>query len=420
MKKYFLNEDAFMKDLKGLMQIKTVNRNCGKMDEKTPLGEGVYNAIQYLLDLGKSFGFKTKMLDGYCGWIEIGEGDRMIAVLGHVDVVPVDSEGWISDPFDANLIDGKVYGRGICDDKGPTLLTLYAMKALVDNNVKLDKRIRLIIGGDEESGAWECMKRYRETEEIPECAFSPDGDYPATYAEKGIIHVTISRDLDLENVLTLEGGSAYNIVPSKATATYNGKTYEAEGKAAHASRPELGVNATIELCKKLKAEGVDHPFVDLMLIATKEGFNIDMEDAPSGKLTLNPAIAHVDKDTAYVKCDIRMPVTVKKEDVVTNIQNAVAKYGFKAEDDFLLDSLYVKADSKLVTTLQDIYKEYTGRNDEPIAVGGGTYARTFDNAVAFGPLLPGEENTNHKTNECWDYNNMMLTYQIIAACIERL
>lgn len=421
MNHYPLDEKAMFESLRGLMQIHTINHNCGPVTDEMPLGEGVYHALQYVLNLAEKMGFKTKMLDGYSGWIEAGEGEKMVANLCHVDTVPVEETGWKADPFDATLLDGKVYGRGICDDKGPTILSLYALKALVDAGKLKDKRVRLIVGGDEESGAWVCMKRYRETEEIPVCAFSPDGDYPATYAEKGIMHVTVSRDLDASvKPISLEGGKTYNIVPAAATAVADGKTYEAEGKAAHASRPELGVNATRELCKKLAAAGVDHPFVRLMEIADTKGWGIDFEDEPSGKLTLNPAISVVTAESASVKCDLRVPVTIKPEQVVEAINAKVAPLGFKAECDFVLGALYVPKDSALVNTLQRVYKDCTGRDDQPISVGGGTYARTFENAVAFGPLLPGEENTNHKTNECWDYENMKLTYQILANVMEQL
>lgn len=400
------------------MQFDATNRNCGEVNDKMPLGKGAYDALCYMEKLGREMGFKTRMLDGYSMWIEAGEGERMIAVLGHVDTVPVEKEGWVASPYDATLIDGKVYGRGICDDKGPTVLSLHAMKALSDAGKLKGKRVRLIVGADEESGQWVCMKRYRDTEETPECSFSPDGDYPATYAEKGIIHVTISGKCPTG--LEISAGASYNIVPAAAKASIGGKTYQSEGKAAHASRPELGVNALRELCKKLAGDGIDHPFVRMVNQADYKGLNIELSDEPSGKLTFNPAIVEI-KDGVYsLKCDIRMPVTLKPEDVVARIDASVKPLGFKAESDFFLAPLYVKKDSKLVTTLQEVYKDCTGRDDAPVAVGGGTYARTFPNAVAFGPLLPDEENTNHKTNERWDYKNMLLTYQIIANVIEKL
>ena len=421
MNHYPLDEKAMFADLRGLLQIESTNHNCGPVTEEMPLGEGVYRALQYVENRAKELGFRTKMLDGYSLWVEAGQGDRLVANLCHVDTVPVEKEGWAANPYDATLLDGKVYGRGICDDKGPTILSLYALKALVDAGKLTDKRVRLIVGGDEESGAWTCMKRYRQTEEIPECAFSPDGSYPATYAERGVFHITVSRKLDSTiKPLTLEGGKTYNIVPAYATAMVDGKTYEAQGKAAHASRPELGINATRELCKQLAADGVDHPFVRLMEMADPKGWGIDFEDEPSGKLTLNPAISVVNSDFAQVQCDLRVPVTFTPEQVVQAIQQKVSPLGFDVVCDFVLPSLYVPKDSPLVQTLQKVYQDCTGRQEEPIAVGGGTYARTFENAVAFGPLLPGEENSNHKTNERWDYQNMLLTYKILANVMELL
>ena len=412
------HKDEFLEDLAVLVAIPSVKT---EPSGDCPYGRNTAKALSQSLSIAEKYDLYTENWENYVAIVQIEPGRRMLDILAHLDVV-APGDGWeVTKPYTMKISEGKVYGRGICDDKGPTILSLYALKALVEAGKLKDKRVRLIVGGDEESGAWVCMKRYRETEELPVCAFSPDGDYPATYAEKGIMHVTVSRDLDASVApLTLEGGKTYNIVPAFAKAEFNGKTYESEGKAAHASRPELGINATRELCKKLAADGVDHPFVKLMKIADTEGWGIDFEDEPSGKLTLNPAISVVTPTHAEVKCDLRVPVTYKPEDVTAAINKTLAPLGFKAECDFVLGSLYVPKDSELVTTLQRVYKDCTGRDEQPISVGGGTYARTFENAVAFGPLLPGEENTNHKTNECWDYSNMLLTYQIIANVMEQL
>ena len=180
MKQYQIDKEQFISDLQGLLRIKSVRFDCGPETEKAPLGQGIYDAIEYMLELGRRFGFRTKNVDGYCGWIEMGEGDRMVGIIAHVDTVPVESEGWIAPPFDGTVIDGRIYGRGTSDDKGPAMVALYAMKAVADSGVKLDKRVRLILGGDEEAGEWSCMKRYRQTEELPSCAFTPDAEYPTT------------------------------------------------------------------------------------------------------------------------------------------------------------------------------------------------------------------------------------------------
>ena len=408
MKQYQIDKEQFISDLQGLLRIKSVRFDCGPETEKAPLGQGIYDAIEYMLYLGRRFGFRTKNVDGYCGWIEMGEGDRMVGIIAHVDTVPVESEGWIAPPFDGTVIDGRIYGRGTSDDKGPAMVALYAMKAVADSGVKLDKRVRLILGGDEEAGEWSCMKRYRQTEELPSCAFTPDAEYPTTYAEKGILHVRISAALDAQvKPISLICENAYNVVPAFASAVVDGVQYEAQGKAAHAMAPELGVNALLGLCGQLREKGVDHPFIKLCGIANAEGFGIAFSDEPSGKLTINPSIAKVDAQSAELRCDIRIPVTFTDKQVVEAIAEKVAPLGFTVENEYFQPPLYVEKDSPLVATLQRVYRDCTGREDEPVSTGGGTYARAFENAVAFGALFPDEEVTYHKTNENWNVENML-------------
>ena len=248
MKHYPLNEKQFLADLRGLLQIKSVNGGCGPVTDEAPLGKGVYDALEYMLALGRKFGFRTKNLDGYCGWIEMGEGSRLVGIIAHVDTVPVEEDGWLAPPFDGTVIDGRLYGRGACDDKGPAMTALYAMKAVADSGLTPGKRVRLILGGDEEAGDWRCMARYRKTEEAPDCAFTPDSEYPVTYAEKGILHVRIYRALD-EGVkpLSISCPNAYNVVPAHAEAEAGGVRYEAAGKASHAMAPHLGVLSLIHI-----------------------------------------------------------------------------------------------------------------------------------------------------------------------------
>lgn len=416
MKTYQFDQEAFIRDLQALLHIKSVRDDCGPVTEQAPFGQGIYDALEFMLKLGKEAGFRTKMVDGKCCWIEAGEGDEMIAVLAHMDTVPVE-DGWLAPPFEGTLIDGKLYGRGVSDDKGPALIAFYGMKAVAG---EMKKRVRLILGGDEESGAWRCMKRYKETEEMPSLAFTPDSEYPVTFAEKGILHVTISGNPACNVPLSITCDNAYNVVPAHASAEFNGKHYEAEGKSAHAMEPEKGDNALLKLCALLRDEGAQHPFLELAKIATVQGLGIAYEDEPSGKLTINPSIAHVSADKSELCCDLRVPVTYGAEEVVAAIEKAVAPLGFHAAYDYFQPPLYVKKDSALVQTLQQVYQECTGSTEEPVSTGGGTYARAFPNAVAFGALLPDDELTYHRTNEYWKVESIAKSYQIIANAIAAL
>lgn len=414
------DKETVLEALRGLLQIKSVNANAGAITAEAPLGTGINEAINYVLDLGKSFGLTTKNCDGYCGYLEFGEGEEMVAAITHVDTVEV-GDDWTVPPFDLTIDGDRIYGRGVLDDKGPTIVALFALKALKDAKIPINKRIRLIIGGDEEGGNWACMKRYKETEETPNYSFSPDSGFPVIFAEKGIMNVIFEKVLDDSlSVLNLSSGKQINSVPDVARADYNGQSYEAKGKSAHASEPQKGDNALLKLAVELKAAGIQHPMLELLDRATPEGFGIDFSDMVSGDLTLNPAIAYVDNHIAVLRCDIRYPVTMNGSDICEAIQKATDDLGFSLKMDHETLPLHVDKESFLVTSLQKVYEDYTGDTSGPIVSGGGTYARAFDNAVAFGGAFPGEVNTCHQTDEFWSIDSMAKNFDIIVKALEVL
>ena len=163
-----------------------------KSDNPTkPFGEDCNKALEYMLNLGKRLGFRTKNIDGYCGYIEFGEGKDLVGIIGHLDVVP-SGDGWTYPPFEATIKDNKIFGRGAIDDKGPVIASLYAMKAVTEN-LKVNKRVRLILGLNEENG-WKCINYYKKHEELPSIGFSPDANFPCIYAEKHILSVLIKQN----------------------------------------------------------------------------------------------------------------------------------------------------------------------------------------------------------------------------------
>ena len=414
------DREAILEALRGLLQIKTVNANAGEITPEAPLGTGINEAINYVLTLGKSFGLTTKNCDGYCGYVELGEGKEMVAAITHIDTVEV-GDDWTVPPFDLTINGDMIYGRGVLDNKGLTMVSLFALKALKDAKVPIKKRIRLIIGGDEEGGNWACMKRYKETEEPPSYSFSPDSGYPVIFAEKGIMNIIFEKHLEGDiPVLEFNSGKQINSVPDYARAVYNGQSYQARGKSAHAMEPDKGDNAMLKLAKELRSADVKHPILDLLDRATKEGFGIDLSDEISGELTLNPAIVHVDENKAILRCDIRYPVTMKSDDICNAIEKATADLGFSFAMDHETLPLHVDKDSFLVTALQKIYRDCTGDMAEPMVSGGGTYARAFKNSVAFGGVFPGEVNTCHQTDEFWSIKSLEKNFAIIVKALEVL
>ena len=170
-------------DTQSLLKIKSVLDEENQTDT-APFGVGVKEALEYMLNLGEKDGFTVKNVDHVAGHIEMGEGEELLGILCHVDVVP-EGDGWSSDPYGAEIRDGKIFARGAIDDKGPTMAAYYAMKVIKELGLSLNKRVRMIIGTDEESN-WRCVNHYFEVEEMPTVGFAPDADFPIINAEKGI------------------------------------------------------------------------------------------------------------------------------------------------------------------------------------------------------------------------------------------
>ena len=431
-----------------------------------PFGENANKALEYLLDLGKKLGFRTKNIDGYCGYIEFGEGDKLVGIIGHLDVVP-EGDNWTFPPFSGTISDNKIFGRGSIDDKGPVIASLYAMKTVMDN-CKIDKRVRLILGLNEEND-WECIKYYKEHEEWPTIGFSPDADFPCIYAEKGIISTYLSIDYSqfkkddvfLENIDC--NNNAINVVPkicscilkinnkniSSSEFINNLKKIISEqnseidiykideqrikltshGIQAHAAHPDLGVNSisrlVIILDKIFKTYNINIPifdffnkYINIQYDGTDLGISCEDE---SGKLTLNVGKIELNNHVLKIGMNLRVPIKTKLTDIEKIIQKQLSAYGnIKLFIAGKKEPLYVPKDSYLVKTLCNIFNEATNSRLEPIAIGGATYARAFENCISFGANLPNQEDMCHKTDEFISIDNLILATKIYARAIYEL
>ena len=364
-----------------------------------PYGKEVCGAKEYVLELAKSFGMRAEDVPGKYAYIEIGEGPRLIGILSHLDVVPA-GDGWTQDPFGGEIVDGKIYGRGTTDDKGPTIAVLYAMKALKEKTT-LSARIRLILGQTEENGEWRDIEAYTDAEEIPECGFTPDGDFPAIQNELGAMVFQVQ--MPQSGFLQGEGGTAPNMVPARARVKTEFGTYEASGKACHGCAPWLGLNGISELMEKVYQAEPENRFVRMYadLIGKTiygEKLGVAAEDE-SGKLTLNVGLFEVRDETATLMVDIRYPAKKNPDEISGSLVRQFSSYGASCECVYHVRPLYTPSDSPVLGALLSAYREVTGDDSRPISIGGGTYAKAMPNMVAFGPNFPGHENREHMEDE---------------------
>lgn len=364
-----------------------------------PYGKEVCGAKEYVLELAKSFGMRAEDVPGKYAYIEIGEGPRLIGILSHLDVVPA-GDGWTQDPFGGEIVDGKIYGRGTTDDKGPTIAVLYAMKALKEKTT-LSARIRLILGQTEENGEWRDIEAYTDAEEIPECGFTPDGDFPAIQNELGAMVFQVQ--MPQSGFLQGEGGTAPNMVPARAWVKTEFGTYEASGKACHGCAPWLGLNGISELMEKVHQAEPENRFAQMYadLIGKTiygEKLGIAAEDE-SGKLTLNVGLLEVRDETATLMVDIRYPAKKNPDEISGSLVRQFSSYGASCECVYHVRPLYTPSDSPVLGALLSAYREVTGDDSRPISIGGGTYAKAMPNMVAFGPNFPGHENREHMEDE---------------------
>lgn len=395
-----------------------------KENDLMPFGKGNYDVLNFFLNYAKGDGFTVKNIDNYVGYVEYGSGDEILGILAHLDVVPYKKEEWDSNPLELIIKEDRMIARGAIDDKGPLAASYMALKKIKDEGFIPNKRIRLIVGCDEESGS-RCLERYIEKEGNIDLGFSPDANFPLIYGEKGIGSFDITSN-NKDNVISyFDSGDRYNIVPSKAIFKLNvdlkneflsylkennysgnidGEIYEIQGKAAHGSLPQEGINA-ITLATEFISKYTDSKLAKYLHLYTSfdpfgEKFKFNMEDKYMGKTTSNLAILKLDDNGFKLGFNVRVCNNDNYELIEKSIKEINKEYNYNFNWLHKSDVHFVSPESKLVKTLMNSYQKVTNDyKNGPITIGGGTYAREFKNAVAFGPVMPGSPDTCHIANE---------------------
>ncbi|HDX9579194.1 TPA: dipeptidase PepV [Bacillus pseudomycoides] len=453
-------KDALIHDVQQFLQIKSVwEEETAK--EGAPFGEGVAKALSFMLDKGETDGFLSKNLEGYAGHLEMGQGEEIVGILCHVDVVP-EGDGWTTPAYSADIRDGKIFARGAIDDKGPTMAAYYAMKIVKELGLPLSKRVRMILGTDEESN-WKCVDHYFKHEEMPTMGFAPDADFPIINAEKGICDLYVVQNkkeyVAGENELvSFSSGRRLNMVPDFAEAVLtskkavelasqyekyvqegkkNGKaivegntvTLQIKGVSAHGSTPEQGENAGLTLVNFLTTISLDEQGVAFASLAAEtftndtlgEKAGIAYADEITGPLTVNVGLlSYTKEEGGKLGLNIRYPVTTNLEGTLQTLTNYVNAKDFAITNVSDSRPHHVDKDHALIRTLQRVYEEQTGEKAELLAIGGGTYARSLEAGVAFGPLFPGKEELAHQKDEYIEIEDLLKATAIYAHAVYEL
>ncbi|MDE4083956.1 dipeptidase PepV [Planococcus maritimus] len=442
-------KEELLSELQELIAIPSVLSEDGNPD--APYGKEVRQALDWFLKKGDRAGFKAKNIANVAGHLEIGEGPELLGILGHVDVVPA-GDGWTKDPFGGEIADGKLFGRGAIDDKGPTIAAWMALKMVKDAGYDFKRRVRLIIGTDEESG-FRCVERYFQTEEMPDIGFAPDADFPIINAEKGIADIKYTLDsAKTGELLEFTSGERTNMVPDRAVATValesgeidaafrefcetekvacdctpstDGVVLTVYGKSAHAMEPDAGINAGVLLAKFLqdKVAGNGGEFVRFIadyFSGDSRGHKLGLafSDEASGDTTFNAGIMRFKAgERADVRVSMRYSVSCPFDDMMAvHLIDGV-------EVEIVSNSKphHVDATDPFIQTLQKAYEKQTGESADLLAIGGGTYARVLDKGVAFGMLFPGEPDVAHQADEFVDIDNLVKATAIYAEAIYQL
>lgn len=449
-------------DLNELLRVKS-ERDDNLATKEAPFGPGPKEALEKVLAMAERDGFATKNVDNYAGHIDYGEGDETLGIFAHVDVVPA-GEGWDTDPYEPVVKDGKLFARGSSDDKGPTIAAYYGMKIIKELGLPVSKKIRFVVGTDEESG-WADMDHYFEKEPKPDFGFSPDAEFPMINGEKG--NVTMIPHFDGTNgtsyvLVNFDAGLRQNMVPGNAkaivkvldntesaklahefedyvinnpisgTASVDGNyvTLELEGKAAHGASPQLGTNAGTFLAVFLNNfdfDGGAKAFIDYSAKYIHEDvygkkLGVAFRDPKMGEVTMNAGIFSFkdgEKDN-YITLNFRYPKGTTADAIKEKLANLFGNDAKVTQDGHHMLPHYTPLTDPLVANLMATFEDHTGLKGEEKIIGGGTFGRLLERGVAYGAQFPGYTDTMHQANEFMPVEDILRATAIYADAIYRL
>ena len=453
-------KDEMIEDLKTLVRI---DSQRGRAKEGKPFGDGPAKVVAAAEGLMKQYGLQTTNYDNYVVTGDFGTQEKALDILAHLDVVPVTEDWTVTEPFQPKVVDGRIYGRGTADDKGPAIAVLYALRAIRELGLPMKKSVRLILGSDEECGSGDLEYYYAKEQEAP-YTFTPDADFPLINIEKGSFKGEFSADFPAEDakayVVSFTSGDKVNVVPARATLVVAGVEaavveeaaarvtaqtnvafitesqadgtvkVSARGVAAHASTPAEGKNALTATLRLITALPLDATKGLTALLGLEALFpyedtggkqaGIDRENEESGALTLCFSIMDYTPEHLHAIFDARLPIGCTKENTSYPVKEALAQYGITLDNDELREPHCVPGDSWFVQTLLGSYERYFGKKGKALSTGGGTYVHELERGVAFGCMVPEVDNHMHGDDEFMEIEMLLRSAKIFADAILKI
>ena len=452
------HKDELLEDLKTLCRVKSVS---GPAEEGAPYGPGPKKALETAMALCAGYGFEVKNWGDRVMTADMGPDRPELDMLAHLDVVGP-GDGWDTDPF-APVVkpDGRIYGRGVADDKGGAVAALYAMRCVKELGYPLGGRCRLILGTDEENGSSDVAWYYQREKPAPH-TFTPDSEFPVCNAEKGFYRLRFTKtwapETALPRVASLDGGFRVNVVPGQACAVIAGMekddllaaatplaaelgaTVQAEqtqagvkltliAKGCHAAMPEGGINANTALIRVLSAlplgecasTGALRELAALLPHGDYYGkaLGIAQEDEVTGKLTCSFTMIRFTSTGLEGLCDCRVPVCANEANCKAVADGKLTALGYEAQGE-MIPPHHTPAEGTFIQTLNRCYEAHTGRPGGCYSMGGGTYVHDVPGGVAFGVVMPGTEVNMHGANESIPVEELLTAEKIFAQAAAEL
>ena len=411
-------KDEIIAELSDIASIRSVSDAHA---EVKPYGQGCLDVLNKMLEKGKAAGFATEDFDHYVGGIRYevnDEKENTIGVFAHLDVVP-EGEGWtVCAPYQPTLKDGLLFGRGVGDNKSAAIGTFYIQQAIRDLKIPLKHNLELYLGTSEETGMSD-VEYFVSHYPAPKFSLVPDAGFPGACGEFGRVQYDLVSDQCLsDDVIALESGSVFNIIPNKATillkdrgqldlsvVPQEGYTITkqegtvqivAEGLSRHAAMPEGSVNAIYQLTKVLaQMPGIndgDRKIFAFLTQVNEDSYGTFLgfakTDEISGQTVSSGTVLRVKDGHVYLTNDCRHCVTDTNEHIIDCIKQTAKAHDFHLEVLLQSKPYFIDQNSEAVRTITKIYQDYTHETHTMRIGKGGTYAGKIPMAVATGITLP--------------------------------